>query len=62
MLTRLWFVLSLIWFAAVCFLSQWSTPGSSYPVFWFAIAPLLAGLVVRVIYRYVAFGSRMRKY
>jgi hypothetical protein len=62
MLTRLWFVLSVIWFVALYIADwQWSTPGSSYPIFWFAAAPLLAGLAVRLIYRYIRYGSNMRR-
>ncbi|HEY7306269.1 MAG TPA: hypothetical protein VH601_19245 [Bryobacteraceae bacterium] len=61
MLTRLWFALSVIW-AVSLYLADWqlSTPGSSYPIFWFAAAPLLIGLLIRVVYRYVVFGPRLR--
>lgn len=62
MITRLWFVVSVLWFAVVCFLVHWSEMNalSIRATLWFAVTPFLIGLVVRIAYRYVRFGPRLR--
>jgi membrane protein implicated in regulation of membrane protease activity len=60
-ITRLWFALSALW--AGMMLWNYSTrvhPAlSGFDVF-FAVLPFIAGVLVRLIYRFVRFGPRLQ--
>jgi hypothetical protein len=69
MITRLWFVLSVGWVAFWLWgfdgtpVREWRFDGCPIDSlgFWFCLLlPFIAGLLVRIAYRYVRFGPRLR--
>lgn len=63
MITRLWFALSVIWCLFWLIATQGKGELFSYPPlgFWVFGGPFLIGLLVRLVYRYVLFGPRLRR-
>ena len=70
MLTRLWFVVSLIW-AALLLYFTFTSPTHNYRIegspvnslgFWFWVfLPFLIGLIIRIVFRYVVTGNPLRR-